>query len=110
MVRYLADYEHRNDSFCRVDEPNVSASAAASLARGAVTHNILLEWGEFDLEDLFTEREPPVLEAELRWFWEQLFEVATAVRGIHHFERERGQVREEYYGYVTPQNSARLNS
>lgn len=62
--------------------------------------NILLEFGELDLDEFFYEngRLPPVLPDEIHGFWSELFEVAKAVKDIHFFERRWGDVNREYYG------------
>jgi hypothetical protein len=62
------------------------------------TYNILLEYGEFDLDEFFAERLPPVLQTELEEFWRDLFEVADVVNGIHNLEvRSFGEIR-RFYG------------
>lgn len=62
--------------------------------------NILLEYGEQDLDEFFFDdtRLPPVLPNEVLGFWKDLFEVATAVKDIHRFDRKQGDVSQEYYG------------
>ena len=85
VIRYLGDYRHRDHS------------------TGKLTYNILLEFGELDLDEFFFDpiRLPPVLPNEVQGFWKELFEVAAAVKDIHTFKRRRGEMNQEYYGYVT---------
>jgi hypothetical protein len=100
MVRYLTDYGHT--------EPHHTENASDTTAqeeeeegeesRTATTYNILLEFGELDLDQFFGYRLSPVLQTELEKFWKDLFEVADAVKGIHDFEKFRGGERQEYYG------------
>ncbi|KAH8724817.1 hypothetical protein GQ44DRAFT_727596 [Phaeosphaeriaceae sp. PMI808] len=52
------------------------------------TYNILLECGERDLYQAWADETnvPPVQAEEIIRFWQSLFEVAEAIRHIHHFE------------------------
>jgi hypothetical protein len=67
------------------------------------TYNILLEYGEFDLEEFFGEEQqyPPVLQLEIVLFWESFFKVADAISRVHNLEvrYEDGQTK-VYKGYV----------
>ena len=63
-------------------------------------YHILLEYGDFDLEEYFDRHTPPVLPAEIVEFWTSLFEVARAVERVHKIETKRGERQQEYYGYV----------
>jgi hypothetical protein len=65
---------------------------------GQTTFNIILEFGELDLDEYFFDRSPPILPAEIRLFWKDLFVVAKAVKGIHTFEKRRGDVTKKYSG------------
>ncbi|KAL8658704.1 MAG: hypothetical protein Q9226_000818 [Calogaya cf. arnoldii] len=47
------------------------------------TFNLLLEFGECDLDEFFAHRNPPVLQDETDQFWKALFEVADALDGLH---------------------------
>lgn len=71
MVRYLGDYSH--------DE----ISKDGTISR---THNILLEFGECDLDEYFAENPPPVQSADIVKFWNDLFEVAEALKTFHNLE------------------------
>lgn len=86
MIRYLGGYSQRD------------------LVKDKITFNILLEFGELDLDEFFyvEGRLPPVLPNEMYGFWRDLFEVATAIKGIHRFERRQGDVSQAYYGLVLP--------
>ena len=65
-----------------------------------MTYNILLEYGEFDLDEFFAGILPPVLQTELEAFWIELFEVADAVEGIHNLAVPTAGVVRHFYGYV----------
>ena len=47
------------------------------------TYNILLEFGEQDLEEYFAEAPPPVLKSKIVAFWRSLFEIAGALKKCH---------------------------
>ena len=78
MVRYLGHFERQEHT--------------------GPTYHILLEFGELDLEDFFLDRLPPALQTEIEQFWENLFEVANAVKHIHNFTMSRAGVRQNFYG------------
>lgn len=65
------------------------------------TYNILLEFGEFDLDQFFGDQQqyPPVLQPEIVRFWESFFKVADAISRVHNLvvETEDGQ-KEVYRG------------
>ncbi|KAI4218743.1 MAG: hypothetical protein L6R36_008776 [Xanthoria steineri] len=92
MVQFLAAYTH-------AEKEGVDAgaqSAPSGTQQGHIpknTHNLLLEFGEFDLEVFFGERLPPVLQDETDQFWKALFEVADALDGLHN-------PRVETYGHI----------
>lgn len=108
MVRYLGDFSHPSDPSCQIEQEHASSiigeggnvtddatttgsgpSSAEQLGR--TTTNILLEWGEADLEDFFAERQPPVLGSEVRIFWKELFGVAEALERVHNFTNRNGK-------------------
>ena len=100
MIRYLADYSYGHSEADR--NPN-ALDTFARPARGEnseITYNILLEYGQADLDERFAAILQPVLQTEVEGFWKDLFEVADAVKGIHRFENRRGGVSQEYRGYV----------
>ncbi len=100
MVQCLASYEH--------EEPQVSTDVVASVPQDSqvemtepkykATYNILLEYGESDLDEFFGERLPPVLQTEVEEFWKALFEVADAIAGIHDGKIDAAGVFEEFEG------------
>lgn len=85
MVQYLGEYEIDED-----DDGQVTR-----------TYNILLEFGEFDLEEFFAQpsHHPPSLNAEIIEFWNSLGNVAKALQRIHNLSivRENGHV-DEFHG------------
>jgi hypothetical protein len=100
IVRCLAEYIHREirrppDS---PQSPHLPDQAADEEVR--TTYNILLEYGEFDLDEYFAEFLPPVLQTELEKFWSALFEVADAVEGIHNLAIRIAEEVRLFYGYV----------
>jgi serine/threonine protein kinase len=50
------------------------------------TYNILLEYGEQDLDEYLASRRPPVLNHEIINFWEDIFRVATTLKAIHNLD------------------------
>ena len=96
MVRYLADYGHKE-----IRRPQNSTEAGIIGEREETiktTYNILLEYGESDLDEFFAARLPPVLETEVEAFWKALFEVADAIEGIHNLKTSTDGVVQEYHG------------
>jgi hypothetical protein len=84
MVQYLGDY-----SFDDTDD------------RASRTYNILLEFGELDLDEFFADEHsyPPVLTPEIVDFWQSLFEVAEALKRFHNLEyRNDDGVTAHYHG------------
>ncbi|KAI1209587.1 uncharacterized protein F4807DRAFT_97731 [Annulohypoxylon truncatum] len=84
MVRFLGEYE--------IDE---------QLEDGSVCHtwNILLEYGEEDLDEFFASRRnyPPNLNPETLQFWNSLANVAQALDSVHNLELERENGRHDYF-------------
>ena len=98
MVRYLADYVHNEGT----QKPTVATSTKKNQKHGTnFTYNILLEYGDCDLDECFMIEEPPVLETEIRAFWNDLFEIADAVDRIHNLKIPVEDGFKEYHGYVT---------
>lgn len=62
-------------------------------------HNIILEYGQQDLDEYLADTFPPVLSIEIVAFWEGLFKVAKTLKDLHrlHFEREDGE-SEDFIG------------
>jgi hypothetical protein len=86
MVQYLGEYTH--ESYQVSDTSDISDK----------TYNILLEYGDLDLDEYFYERLPPVFPTELLRFWKDLFEVGDAIKGVHNLNYGKGELAEEYYG------------
>lgn len=76
MIRWLFSYSHDEEQ------------------EGRTTYNLVLEYGEYDLEDYLRNFLPPQLEDEQLAFWDDLFLVANAVRDIHEFTHSG----KEYWG------------
>jgi hypothetical protein len=53
------------------------------------TYNILLEYGDQDLDEYLAIRYPPVLNSEVINFWESIFAVATTLSKFHNLEYPR---------------------
>ncbi|KAI1148032.1 kinase-like domain-containing protein [Nemania diffusa] len=50
------------------------------------SYNILLEYGEDDLNEYFIVHSPPTLGSEILDFWGNLFQIAEALRKVHNLE------------------------
>ncbi|KAB5540385.1 hypothetical protein GE09DRAFT_254929 [Coniochaeta sp. 2T2.1] len=78
------------------------------------TYNILLEYGEFDLEEFFGEQQqyPPVLQLEIVLFWESFFKVADAISRVHNLtiRTEDGQTKiyNGWHADIKPENILRV--
>jgi hypothetical protein len=96
MVRFLAEYEHQEIQGSQ-DSPSGTAITTVKIK---LTYNILLEFGDVDLEEFFAVRLPPVFQPEVGAFWKGLFEVADALEGIHNLKVDSSGVMEEFYGSV----------
>ena len=46
-------------------------------------YNILLEYGDMDLDDYFFTNHPPFLQGEIQSFWDELFTLADVLKDIH---------------------------
>jgi hypothetical protein len=100
MVRYIGHYsaeEEREESEDQVED--TSEENKCNIAR---TYNILLEYGEKDLDEYFADDRslPPVRSEEIIRFWQSLFKIAEALKIVHSlpFERDDGGVVERYDG------------
>ncbi|KIW73675.1 hypothetical protein PV04_01773 [Phialophora macrospora] len=123
MIRYLGDFSHPSDPSCQIKEENdsgesiqgdvtVTGSAAPpGEPVGRMTTNILLEWGEADLEEFLAERQPPVLGSEVRLFWKELFGVAEALQKVHNFiNKKNGKEFDGWHADIKPDNILRVHS
>jgi hypothetical protein len=94
IVRYLGSYTHDyGEGVGDVDDPHMKK-----------TYNLLLEYGELDLYQYWADETnvPPVRANEIIRYWEQLFEVAVAIRQVHHLDLSQGKSAPlRYYGYVS---------
>ena len=88
MVQYLGDF-----SFDEIS----NGPMGEEIER---TFNILLEFGELDLDEFFADTQyPPVLTREIIEFWMALFKVADALQKIHNLEfRSEDGATWGYYG------------
>ncbi|EXJ80449.1 serine/threonine protein kinase [Capronia coronata CBS 617.96] len=66
------------------------------------TYNILLEFGELDLDEFFADQHsyPPVRTPEIIAFWRALSNVAEAIKRLHNLVRQSGDgFTDEYHGW-----------
>jgi len=100
MVQYLCEYGHKEkDSAPPSTGPRIIGPGDQKETI-RMTHNIILEYGESDLEEYFAETTPPYLQAEVEAFWRGLFAVADAVRSIHNWKSKTEGKVQEYHGLV----------
>lgn len=114
MAQYLGSFEHtvRTSKDVTTNGKDKMASnrhvgAMAESSKNATSEgihfqsNILLEYSELDLDEVFSQRNPPVFPAEIYLFWQALSAVAEALSKMHNLEirhepRKSGKV---YHGY-----------
>lgn len=89
MVRCLADYTHV-EKMAGPQEGSITTN----------TFNLLLEFGEFDLDEFFAQRLPPVFQGETEEFWRALLDVAEALDGIHNLEMDTHGTVQQFQGYA----------
>ncbi len=94
MVRYLTDY--KNEVFENPADAERSSMDGRQFSN--FTYNILLEFGQYDLEERFLFARSPVFGKELIEFWKDLFEVADAVEGVHNLKYQREDEIKEFQG------------
>ncbi|KAL8855594.1 MAG: hypothetical protein Q9178_007786 [Gyalolechia marmorata] len=106
MVRFLADYTHAERR--RVETGEYYASSRNQQENETrYTFNLLLEFGEFDLDEFFAQRLPPVLQDETDEFWKALFDIADALDGIHNLKLDTHGFVREFHGWhadIKPDN------
>ncbi|KAF2864734.1 hypothetical protein BDV95DRAFT_290159 [Massariosphaeria phaeospora] len=90
IVRYLGCYSHGDPT-------------------NGVTHNLLLEYGQMDLDEFFADltNVPPVRAMEIIRFWGSLFKVADAIHKVHHLDIPQGKRSLNYDGWhadIKPDN------
>ncbi|RWA06079.1 hypothetical protein EKO27_g9026 [Xylaria grammica] len=69
------------------EDPQISYDSTISLQKGS--YNILLEYGEDDLNEYFVVHNPPIIDREILDFWENLFQIADALQRIHNLEKKK---------------------
>ncbi|KAK0114162.1 hypothetical protein ONS95_013663 [Cadophora gregata] len=105
MVQFLGAYGHEEAEIPSQNNPTTYANSCEGRVRP--THNIILEFGENDLEEYFAGTVPPYLQAELDAFWRGLFVVAEAVKSIHNLTIDTDGRKEEFSGWhadIKPDN------
>lgn len=95
MVRWLADYTKTQPPS---NEPELHTVGSSQSKPNKTTYNILLEFGEMDLGGYFVQIEPPVRPSDIAAFWQSVFGVADAVKGIHNLRVHNAGITTEYYG------------
>lgn len=77
-------------------------------SRLETTHNILMEYGDQDLEEYMALRAPPVRTSEIIEIWESVFELATTINQVHNFLYEDPDGSTEdfsgWHGDIKPSN------
>lgn len=99
MVRFLADYTHTEKNCVDTKEQFLPSEIQQEHATSN-TFNLLLEFGECDLDEFFARQLPPVLQDETDQFWRALFDVADALDGLHNLKIDTHGVVRELHGYV----------
>jgi hypothetical protein len=92
IVRYLGSFTHDYGEGIASDDYHLQK-----------TYNLLLEYGELDLYQYWADETnvPPVRVNEIICYWEKLFEIAVAIRKVHHLDVLQGKNAPlRYYGYV----------
>ncbi|KAL8962851.1 MAG: hypothetical protein Q9193_000811 [Seirophora villosa] len=106
MVRCLADYTHVE----KMDVDLPVSPIPSDPREGSITtntFNLLLELGEFDLDEFFAQRLPPVFQSETEEFWRAFLDVAEALDGIHNLEMDTHGTVQQFHGWhadVKPDN------
>ena len=90
MVKYLGNYGHQE---LRQATSSMESNGHKKEESLVITHNILLEYGDYDLDEHFAQRLPPVFRKEIETFWKSLAEVADAVNGVHNLAAKDGIVQ-----------------
>jgi hypothetical protein len=96
IVRYLGSFTH-----------DYGEGMAANDRRPQNTYTLLLEYGELDLYQYWADETnvPPVRVNEIIFYWEKLFEIAVAIREVHHLDVSQWKGSPlRYNGYVAMQH------
>ncbi|KAK2765345.1 hypothetical protein FQN54_008191 [Arachnomyces sp. PD_36] len=77
---------------------------------GAVTYNLLLEFGQMDLDEFWADitNIPPARTDEIIYFWQSLFNVAKAIKNVHEVSKKGGVV-DGWHADVKPDNILRVH-
>jgi hypothetical protein len=94
MIKYLGCFVEK------IDAPTASQSRSVTDQAAFDKHNILLQFGESDLEEYFVDNAQPIMFHEIGSFWRSLFDVARAIERIHNLETSNGGFAERYAGFV----------
>ncbi|XTI86035.1 hypothetical protein V2W45_1233385 [Cenococcum geophilum] len=103
MVKYLGHFKYHfhypmvwNSAGQSIDKVGLTIQTSNEKRTSTQpTNNILLEYGQMDLEVYFANRVPPVLPPEMMAFWRDIFDIAEEVRDIHNLE----YLKEKFYGW-----------
>lgn len=60
------------------------------------TFNLLLEYGEQDLDEFFFQDRPPCLTLEIHQFWSDLLEIAKALARVHNLQLRYDDGRDQH--------------
>lgn len=103
MVQSFGAYTHER-IYAEVD----SQGARVMHASVVRTYHMLLEWGTRDLIQFFQQELPPMLADEIQKFWDNLFAIATTLRGIHDCQIKKNGVFTPHHGYVRERHTRYL--
>lgn len=81
VVKYLGEYQLSSSS------PGEHPS----------TSHIMLEYGEWDLDEYIAYTSPPILNEEVLAFWGGLFKVANTLNRLHNLKYMGGDGREQHF-------------
>lgn len=102
MIRCLGNFsifENGPDAHTTSDL-ELKSTSDNDAAANTKTCNIVLEYGEMDLDEYFASHTSPVLPAAVADFWQNLSSVALAISKMHGFQIPRGGVEQKYHGSV----------
>ena len=96
MIKYLGHYTQQEPLRDHPPKSSTEHGKGPLHEKLEFNHNILLEYSLLDLDEVFSNRLPPVFPREIEAFWGALFKVADAVDEMHNLKIKK----EEYFGYV----------
>jgi len=117
MAQYLGSFKHTirtlkdvtanikdNMVMSRHSGNDTGSSKSATNEHIQFQCNILLEYSELDLDEVFSQRNPPIFPIEIRRFWQALSAVAEALHKMHNLEigADPQKPRRIYHGYLHP--------